>query len=365
MLRGFDQGADTRFPSFAGRNTAWTFVANQPTKFQVFGNSSAAGMGVVTTSPYYGDVHFRCGASSGGSALRAAVRRHYDTALSESYISLYVNFSLLVATRDIFSLRTAADAIVVQLSVSPTGQLLVYAGTVPTLKATIEAGFTNNTWYHIELHTKTGVGALAELDVKISDGAETDCGGTTMDDWYYAVLGNYATGVATGVFTDYAALQVNDISGSLNNSWPGASRIPAPIRPSADDATSDDWVPSSGSDAFAMIDESQPDLDTTYIQSTTDGDDSLYEFTDVDEPDGTLFLGVKLTTIAKRSDLAYITPYVKRGGSTATLSALKRAIGSDYMNPLEFIIEQDPIASAAWTEANINASEFGFIHSTS
>jgi hypothetical protein len=349
----FDSGETTRFPTFALRNlTTWTKVANQPSLWEIKNWNCLNG--VDTTFINNGSVSLRC--TSAGTTRQSRMRRSIKAAThSDDYVSfIFLAENLPATSCDFFSLTTATEALVVRLNLNSAGDILVYAGTTPTLKATIAAGVVSNTWYHISMHVVAGTPGT--LVIRFQDGADVDCSGTDMSPWYYLVIGNLAS-VTSG--WDFQNIQVNDTTGTVNNSWPGNPIIPVPSRPDADTALTD-WVRSSGSNDFDMIKEAQPDLDTTYVASTVDADRSTYGMDDISNPPNTAIRAVCLCIVAKRADAASIIPLVSRGGTTIELTPIP--IGIDYMTPIEVIIELDPIAASDWTEANFNATQFGFKH---
>ena len=349
----FDSGESTRFPSYTLRTcTPWTKPANQPTPWEIKnGNCSN---GVDSTFINNGSVSLRC--TNGALARASRMRRSIPGApLSDVYVSFIFLAELIPASStDFFSMTDAAENLVVRLNLDAAGQILVYAGTAPTLKATIAAGIVSNTWYHISLHVVAGTPGT--LEFKLSDGVPVDCSGTNMAAWTYLVIGNLT---AVGSGWDFQNIQVNDTTGTVNNSWPGNPIIPAAVRPTADTSITD-WARSSGSNDFDMIKEAQPDLDTTYVSSTVNGDRSTYDVGDMANPANSAIRAVCLTIVAKRADAASIIPLVQRGETVVELAAIP--IGVDYMTPIEVVIEQDPIAVSDWTEANFNATKFGFKH---
>lgn len=356
-LKGFHSGEDTRYPTFAtlGTTNAWHKVANQPSRFELFGNVTSVAAGITTAAQFTGTTAYRL--TTGGTTSRAvAMRRHFGTTFSEAYTSIMFKVSALGAL-NLFDLRTSADQLVVRIATNATGQILVYAGTGATLKATITTGWAANEWHQIRLHTKTSTNTL---EIKLDGGATVDCSGTAMLDWYYLVLGTTTT-INQNVEWLFDCLQVNDASGSLNNSWPGAPRIPTGLHPDSDTAITD-WTRDSGTSDYSRVNELAPDLDTSYVQSTSFGDRSTYGFDNMAEPANAAIIGVCLTIVAKRADAARIIPLVSRGGTTVELAAVD--VGTDYMSPIEVIIEQDPIAVGAWTQTNLNATEFGIKHET-
>jgi len=354
-LRGFDSGEATKFPTYASRvSSAWSSVANQPSRWQVKTGAYAASMGVDTTDPFYGTTHFHLLSATDRTV---AMRRHFAATPAESYISFVFKLDALVA-RDVFQLTTAAATPVTSMRIhsDASGNILVYAAT--TLKKTIVTGWGANTWHQIRIHQKTSDNTL---EVILDNGAIEDCSGTAMLPWYFLVLGNPNNNTTATSHLYIDAIQVNDTTGSVNNSWPDSPRIPTAIRPDGDTASTD-WARSSGSNDSDMIKEEQPDLDTTYVSSSNIGDASRYTFGNLAEPSNAVIVGVCLTIVAKRADAAKIIPVVSRGGTTVELTAVD--VETDYMSPIEVIIEQDPIAVGAWTQTNLNATEFGIKHAS-
>lgn len=365
-LIGFDSGEATRYPTYTGyrTNSLWITVADQPSNWQIYSNTNGTVnmpyIGVSPTNPYSGTTRLITAAFIDSKIV--GLRRHFGASYAECYISFMVYFSVM-AVRDFFAIWTSAGAQSVRLDTDATGAVKVYAGTgAGTLKATIAAGLTTATWYNIKIHLKTSTNTL---EVDVNDAGIVDCSGTAMGDAYYVVLGSMITG-GTNWSQSYDCIQFNDTTGSVNNSWPGNPKILTATSPIADDASYDDWTPLSGGDEYAMIDEVSPDLDTTYVYSNATGDTSAFEFgTTTTEPSNVVIVGVCLTCVAKRADVAYLTPVVIRGASYVEVTALKKAVGADYMAPIEWFMETDPITGVAWLMTDLNTTEFGFKHTTS
>jgi hypothetical protein len=359
-LLGFDSGEATRFPTFAyGGTSGWVKIADQPSAWDSFrisryGDPGVTGSGIQEALSYSGSTALRVYALNGYGC--AAMRRSFQGApFSESYLSLL--FQVDTLDKDIVALLTNAIAVSVKVAIDATGQILVYADT--TLKQTIPTGWVANEWHQVSIHQKTSTDTL---EIKLDSGATIDCSGTTMPPWYYLMIGSPTPWwpTAGNVYVD--CIQLNDASGSINNSWPGSPKIATALRPRADTAVQD-WTRNTGSNNFDMIKEASPDLDTTYLVSHAFDDVSTFDLDTLTLPDGSAISGICLTAVAKRADAAYLIPVVSRGGSTPDLSALKLPVGLDYMSPLEWFLELDPITSAPWTLANLNATHFGFKHS--
>jgi hypothetical protein len=351
----FDSGEATRYPSYTtGPGNVWAKRTNQPSRWEIYGQNGS--MGVQTSTVYSGTTAFRC-----LSALnnRAALRRSVPGApISESWISFMFQTDLEVA-KDIFALFTDSMELSMRVSIDANMQILVYAGAGAVLKQTIPTGWGTNEWHQIRIHQKTGDHTL---EIRLDENPLVDCSNTPMAAWYYLTIGNYAENPASSSSLYYDCIQVNDATGSLNNSWPGSPSIPTALRPSSDNDAVTDWIRSSGTHDFEMIDETSPDLDSTFVSSANNDDESLYGFTDLAEPANVQIVGVCLTAVAKRADAAALVPIVSRGGTTIELDALETPIGADYMTPIEWFLETDPITSDPWTQTNLNATEFGFKH---
>lgn len=367
-LLGFDSGEATRFPHFAYYNTdsAWIQIANQPSPWQIKTDNETSGSAGVyehitdVPDPPFGSTAFQTLTYNSGS--RTAMRRTFtDTPLSESFISFWFASGFGTIDREFFTLTDASGTISVQLRLDSSGNILVFAGATPTLVGTIPAGFSGgaSTWHLIQLHQKVSTNTL---ELKVDGSGVIDCSGTSMLPWSFIVLGNITTTWSHIYRSCFTAIQINDPTGSTNNSWPGTSKTTTALRPKADTAVQN-WSPSSGPSGFAMIEETNPDLDTTYLVSHAFDDVSTFDLDTLTLPVGSAISGICLTAVAKRADAAYLIPVVSRGESTPDLSALKLPVGLDYMTPLEWFLELDPITSAPWTLANLNSTHFGFKHS--
>lgn len=127
------------------------------------------------------------------------------------------------------------------------------------------------------------------------------------------------------------------------------------------DADGDDevWATSSGTDSFALVNETAPhDDDTDYIQSGTSTERTLFTYDNV--PTGlTSFHGIHIHTIVRETDA---TPFTlintfKQGGTLYPESA--EAIAGTSFEDIDHALDQDPDTSLDWTESGINALQAG------
>lgn len=134
----------------------------------------------------------------------------------------------------------------------------------------------SNTWHYVELRTTFHASAgaiILQLDgvvILTLSSVNTSATGTAYADEF--LLGNGRLEPGFGGYTRYWA----DLYLISNAALKGVRRIDArfPIA----DVASVGFAPSSGPDKYAMVDETTPDSDTTYIESTALNDYALFSF---------------------------------------------------------------------------------------
>lgn len=151
-------------------------------------------------------------------------------------------------------------------------------------------------------------------------------------------------------------LYVCDTTGTVNNDFLGDVTITA-LYPTSD-GTNSDFTPSSGVDNYLMVDDPQITNGTTYnISETVGHKDSFGMTTSAAEGD---ILGVQIAMIAGSATGGVInaqTLMISGGTPTETLGT-STGLSVTPATLLE-IYDEEPVDSATWTNAIINASEFG------
>lgn len=121
------------------------------------------------------------------------------------------------------------------------------------------------------------------------------------------------------------------------------------------DTAEDDWIPSTGTDSFAMVDEVDP-VDSDYITSVAAGDLTEFELTDLPE-EITYIRGLQLLGRMSKSDSgAAFTTFGMRSDA-AVDDAPERPITVEPTYWWDFM-NVDPDSSARWTRASLNAAWF-------
>ena len=165
-----------------------------------------------------------------------------------------------------------------------------------------------------------------------------------------------ASGRSAGIRITTTGICSTDPGAAPLQGFLGDCRVDARY-PTAEGASSA-WTPVSGTDNALMIDETAPDDDTTYVSTPTIGATDTHVVQDAPVA-GALFYGAQLVISQKKTDsgTCAIAPVVRHGGTdyagTATNPGTTYAYG---VTPYGV----NPGTSAAWTEAEFNAAEFGY-----
>jgi hypothetical protein len=116
------------------------------------------------------------------------------------------------------------------------------------------------------------------------------------------------------------------------------------------------WVCLGAVSQYKLVNESNPDGDSSYIKDSTVGDISRFTFPTIS---GSTIKTVMVWAFAKKDDggLRSIQASMKSGATVGT-SGTDVPLGGNY----QYLLMQcptDPNTSAAWTAAGVNAAEFG------
>lgn len=173
-----------------------------------------------------------------------------------------------------FAFRTNANAGIITVWISTTGQLIAYAGgnnmfgglgaelgrSVPCITA--------NTWQHVETKATKGAGTGA-IEIRVNGAVKLNLTGLTLSASNIAQfsVGNHEnSGSSDGaMITYYKDLVVWDTSGSYGNDFQGSVAIHDLI-PDGDIALN--WTPSTGATGWNLIDENLPN-DGDYISAAS------------------------------------------------------------------------------------------------
>lgn len=240
------------------------------------------------------------------------------------------------------------------LGVAADGSIGVRRGTASgTQIALSSAGaIVLNTWHYLELkvklHDTTGT-----VDVHVdgasvisSTGLDTKNGGTdTLFD--QVEFGGGGVGATTRMRDIYL---LNE-QGSVNNNFLGDVRVHA-LFPTSD-STPEEWDRSTGSDTFALIDETTPNGDTDYIESDVAAEVARVGMGDLSDTTHVVF-GVQTTIYAKKDDAGSRSVRAAVVSDGNVENGADHVLGTSYATYRD-VFELDPDGDIPWTPTTVNA----------
>lgn len=248
-------------------------------------------------------------------------------------------------------------------SINDTGTITFYRYTTPL--GVCSKLLTNQAWHFLEIKAtcKNSIAAdefIVKIDnevvLNLAAGTNTQASATSGID-EIRLVGGYISGVI-----NYDNLYVCNLSGSVNNNFLGPVNVET-LYPNGN-GNSNDFDGSDGNqvDNYLLVDEAQQNADTDYTESNTVSDLDLYTFDDMSAtPEG--IKGLSTRSYMKKTDA---------GSRTGKLQCRRSAVNyegdeffpSESYKGVDYLLEQDPSTASAWTEAGVNAAEFGIkVHS--
>ena len=247
------------------------------------------------------------------------------------------------------------------------GTLGAYGGSIGggTFYANSQAGPNTamllNRYYYLEVFF--GIAVAGTIIIKLNGLAVLSLTGVQTD-FYGSGLADCVAlaGPGGGSFMYVDDLYVCDGTGAHNNSFLGDVRVGC-IFPASDGAELN-YVPSSGTTHYAMVDEAPPaspipDDDTTYVYDSTPNDRDCYTFQQVDVT--RTFLGLQIVITGRKDD-----------AGVREIQGFQRTVNGNYnygaavapnLNYESYIWPSDinPDTGTLWTGAAINSSQFGVL----
>ena len=218
--------------------------------------------------------------------------------------------------------------------------------------------FELNTWNYFEIKCKIGDGSAGHIVARLN---EQELINWTGDNHYSGATGLQISRFYC-VLDRYWDIQFDDLyiagsNGSYNNDFLGDVRIDVINPNGAGNHTN--LTPSAGNNYDCVneviIDESD------YVEGANLGDIDSYSYPDVPtDLDDAAIYAIDIRNIAQRtaaSDNIKIDGLIRTGSTDYNASADLSL--SDSWSNKNFIFERDPSDSNPWTQAKINACEFG------
>jgi hypothetical protein len=327
---------------------------------------SGASLTISSTKANTGSYSFRGPASAAiGIALAATVTtarvaafQNHNTGLSTSYSQI---LRLTVGAGELmFVYRESDNTFALRAGYTAGTSTARY----PVADVTAGSFNTPNVWRHVAM-----VANLAQTNGFVScyiDGVkvlewtgDTRLYASNSSTPLTAISGAYMLGDAwdTFIYGDDFYLDTWDGSGTLVDAPPSSRRF-LPAFPSGAGANTQ-WTPGGAGANYAAVDEAPPNSETDYVKALSAGLQDTYAFADITVPADYAVRAVIPTVFGRKTDAAVASTLkvLAQNGADQAASA-EKSLGTAYGYVWDRFVKQ-PDGVTDWTEAAVNASEFG------
>jgi len=303
---------------------------------------------------------------NGTRSLYAASAYHSITFSFSDVSTLYIGFALYPYT---ISSTTSFTSCFLRFYDSGTGQcgvgldsslkFVVYRH-LSTLLDTSILGLSTSTWNYIEVKvTISDSISLGDFQIKVNGSTWLNLAATTDTK---NTANNTINSLQIGGNSSAGNLYIDDLyilntSGSKNNTFLGDVKVKTLYPNGNGNVSQFDGSDGNQVDNYLLVDEAQDDSDTTYIESDVVSELDQFTFEDLGETPDTIY-GVGARLVAKKTNSG------TRDGR-ASCRRLSTNYEGDTFNPStdyeahDYIWEDDPSTTSAWTGTGLNAAEFG------
>jgi hypothetical protein len=239
-----------------------------------------------------------------------------------------------------------------------SGAIELHRGQNDVLLATSGPGKFKSGWNYIEVKILIDNGAGTAIvkcnseTVINATGLLTRGSSQSVDTWNW-VRFNFAGLALDDVY-------IADTAGSYCNDLLGEVRVVTllPQTDAVDAGANADFTCSTGTDHGALVDDAEPNDDTDYVYSSTQGHIDTWNYPPVGYT-GTVH-AVQLSIGAKKTDSGpRAITHVARPTSTNRVDAVDNYLNTSAYNYYRKIYETNPDDSAPWDVADIDGAEFG------
>jgi len=253
---------------------------------------------------------------------------------------------------------------------SPSGSISLYRfdGLVNyTYLALSSEAVTNDTWVYLEfkwlIDNTVGYAEVRANGIRVlrfdGDTKSDPYPQTAPSVWNTCrLLGMQSTSDTPKLIARMCDLYVADLSGSVNNDFIGDCVIDY-IKPDGT-GTNTNWTASPGPNNWDDVNDATPDGDTSYVYASTVGTKDTYSHEDV----LTDAKAIQVVASCRRTTegSAQLQAVVRSGGSEYNSLAL--GIADTTYSYLTWPYDTNPDTGAQWTDAQLDAAEFGPLKSS-
>jgi len=218
-----------------------------------------------------------------------------------------------------------------------------YVNDVKVADGTVEVSV--NSWFHVQFYVVVAdagsIGVKIDGVQSIDDSGDTKPGCETGADYFYIYVANPSAGSTEYSYYDDLVWGSGGYLSDLRC---------VDIRPSADTAQ-DDWTPSTGSDNYAMVDET-PESDADYNETNTNAHADELALEDFD---GATYTPAAVVACARAKMLAATGDSIKVGiDSAGTDDVTEHSLSTEWEYYFH-TADDNPADSAEWEDADIDA----------
>lgn len=243
---------------------------------------------------------------------------------------------------------TAADAFHIRIIMDVAGAIQInQAGTT---RATSNPNvYVAGSYHWVEAKVVTGTGT-ATVEVRVNGTTVVTATGLTIAAITRVTLGQLGT--ANAQVANYDDWVIWDNTGTENNDWMGDTFLI--VAPPNSDTAVNDFVPSTGSDRWAMIDELAPN-DADFLTANAAGNNQELNTTTPDLPATGAVVAVASIVRALKTDtgVSTINHGIAVGGSSDVSSGINLGTGAAYY---AHVVERNPDGNVTWTQAAAQAA---------
>jgi hypothetical protein len=338
-------------------------TAQVPRKWNVTSSSPAA-PDVITSGGPYNNRYIRT-QNNGGPTVSGNGKIQKTIGQSQEF-SICFGFrrdTSIVGTDDatttFCSLLDGATA-QLRLALGNGERVGIYRGT--TLLAEIDFSIARQNWYHVRWKVVISDSAPANSNQVQLVGPGIDATATVATGAATRVTSNnYASDVLFDTQIIVAGANVNrqHLVSDVYISNEEAVLLPNlrvhPLRPTGNGTTMQ-WTPNTGT-AWEALDDATPDDDTTKISTSTDAHIALFEHAGLPTPAESV-KAVQMAAWSKKDDAfdVALEPVYRISGTNYFVD--ESPVGNAYA-AIHAATDEDPAATAPWTESVVNAMEIG------
>jgi hypothetical protein len=298
---------------------------------------------------------------AGGRGIRLGAGNHYfERPFGANVASGVFGFAFRWATTP--RVNTIDLVNLVDSATNQCGVRITTTGTITVVRngTTVFTGLStypaDDLWHYIEIKWKIdNAVAAGEFEVLI-DGATVLTSTGTIDTQNTANA--YATHyrIGSGPNTSSQSLDFDDLYVKDDTTFIGEKRVYT-LAPDGN-GNSSQFTGSDGNstDNYLLVDETPPNGDTDYVESSTVGHRDLYTFGSLSGVTG--IEAVQVNAYARKTDAAARQINLTTRMSTTDYDSAAITLGSSFAihSHLQLVRPSD---AGAWTESDVNAAEFG------